>query len=450
MIKLATLAAILLAAIGLIGLSPAYAAMQQPIQPQQGPQAAQDICLARWVWNEDDPTDPFWEAPFSALGGLDLRTRPQRIAKGGIPGGWGLFTYDQPMGATGMHCLGNDLDAPMTTPQVNTIADLIGLASDSLHANTMRGVIAEILIDQADPTGNSRWKPIQITRQGASIVLPGYGEIYHEPYSENSKAMQNTLDVRWADYRRNRARGLPMPMLQKWTGADSRRLFGREPTADDLARLLPPEYRNDGSQRPTTTLTDTFTDTASTALDSHTPTPSGGFTWATPTNGFTVNGSNQITPDADSDNTGRTSASLSSADHYTQVDVTVNDAGGRNYAGPAVRYAAAAETFYMFRIHVNAGSWANQIRRTEAGSSTVILSSTTTNYDATTVTAKLDISGSTLDALVNGSSLGIGGTDTVITGNLQVGITGRQNNNTLDNFEASDGITAARRVIRIS
>jgi hypothetical protein len=427
---------------------PAYVAYPPAIDQQV---TAQDLCFARWVWNDEDPNDPYWEAPFHAIGALDLRSIPQMSQAGGKPEGWGLFSYDQPMESTGMHCLGGNLDTAMTPAQINTLAIILGKQMGDFKARNMRGLIKELLTEAGDPRGQSFWKPATISKKdGFHVLLGGYGTIIDEPFSLRHPAFQPTINVRWADYRRNRVRGLPVEMLQKWTGADAVTLFGRNPTQHDLDLLLPPEYRGDGSRKPSTSISDTFTDTNGTALDSHTPTPSGGYTWTTPTNGYTINASGQIHPDADDDNTAKASTSLSSADHYSQVDVTVTSGSGRKYGGPAIRYAAAAETFYMFRIHVNDSSWANQIRKTEAGVSTVILSSTSTNYNATTVTAYLEVVGSTLDAKVDDVSLGIGGTDTAITGNLQVGLTGRATTTLEDNFMAADfAAPAARRIIRI-
>lgn len=134
----------------------------------------EDVCLARWEWYTGDPNGPYWRGPFmrNLTGSLDLRSIPQMGTPGPIARGWGLFAYDQPMGWTGMHCMGGDLDAAISKTQADTIALVLDKSMDSIEARTMRGLIEEVFTSDADPTGERFARPMR-----DDIYLGGYGWI---------------------------------------------------------------------------------------------------------------------------------------------------------------------------------------------------------------------------------------------------------------------------------
>src|SRR5680860_930000 len=325
----------------ILGLGVAFMVTAMPT-PAHAQGIGQDICLARWVWNTDDV--PYWEPPFSAnhIGTLDMRSLPEHAA-GPVALGWGLFSYDIPMGITTMHCLGGDLNSSMTTSQVNTLAVLLGLSMGDISARNMRGVIAELFLQQGDPTGVLRWKPLQTTRKGLVIHLGGYGQIYGEPFSETSRATQNTLDVRWADYRRAKAEGVPLPQLRRETGFSGFTIFGREPTPSDLNRLLPPEYRSDGHSCSNPSTCTTITESFNTA-DSDILGPD--LTW-TELGGTDIDIVGNHAEAASTEGYARAESALAGADMYGQALVTNLIDGTFRGPGPCVRYAAAADTAYF-------------------------------------------------------------------------------------------------------
>jgi hypothetical protein len=333
--------------------------------------------------------------------------------------------------------LGSDPAARMSASVRNSMADMLSLARRDLQdAPLFRVLLQDVLGRLADPSGVSSVKPIIMGRRGAALKLGEFG-FYTERFDTSHPNFQSRLDVHWADYRRMRSSGVAISDLRRWTGHEGLDLFGREPSSSDLDLLIPPEYRDDGYSRPSTTLVDDFTDTNGTALDDHTPS-GGGFTWATPTNGFTIQ-SNDALPDLVNTNTGRASASLSSADHFSEVSCTVAvPSNERFYAGPTIRYQSDAETFYYFRVHVNNFTWFNHMRKQVAGVDSDILGDTSTDYEDTAVDAYIEIVGSTLDVKVDSVSLGIGGTDTSITGNLLIGMIGRASTSVFHSFNGAD------------
>lgn len=432
-----------------LGLIAGYA----PNTAQAQAPEAQDVCIARWEWHDQgqDAEAPYWSAPFPAsrLGNLDLRSITEQGTAGGL-GGWGIFTYDQPMGSTGMHCLGGDMDAPMTEPQAGTIAIMLGLDARDFAARDMRGIIAEILLEQGDPTGQDRWKPIQTTRRGATIHLGGYGQIYGEPFSANSQATQNTLDIRWADYRRQKDAGVPLEQLQAQTGFDGFRIFGREPTPADIIRLLPPESRSDGHRCGAdeigrcTTISDSF-DTA----DSDTLGP--GLTWtelAATDIDIVSNAAETVT------NSGyaRAESDLAGSDMYAEATTQNSVSTSNRGAGPCIRYATAADTAYWLRgIGTSFQDYRIQSRVAAVNTEISMIDGFT---DAQPGLLRIEVVGSNLEIFYEGVSRDTV-TSTTITGNTRAGICSLHNGANrarFSDFEAGDigAPPGTRRVIRVN
>lgn len=448
MIRLITLASILVAVVAFM-----VTTLPAPVQAQ-AETAAQDLCLARWAWNTDDVPDgePYWEPPHqdvgNALGVLDFRSILDKGA-GPVATGWGLFSYDAPMGSTGMHCLGANLDTPKTVAQINTLATLLGVPPGQLRSRNMRNVIVELYQDHGDPTGLTRWKPMQSTRGGLVINLGGYSQIYGEPFSAGNRAFQNTLDIRWADYRRAKAEGAKLKDLRRQTGFDSFRIFGRAPTKADLDKLLPPEHRKDGYSCHKIELCTTITESFNTA-DSDTLGPD--LTW-TELSGTDIDVVSNRANSESSSGYARASTALAGSDMYAQALVTNTVSGTDRGASGCVRYAAAADTAY-FGMGSRSGSgtyssYAISIRTAGVNSFTA----ETGGYsDAIPGVIQTEVVGSTINVYYAGA-LRTTLSDSSITGNTQAGICGRHTGGDRlqwDDFEAADLAVAARRIIRIN
>jgi hypothetical protein len=416
----------------------------------QAPEA-QDVCLARWVWNDqgENATSPFWEPPFrdNHLGTLNLRAVSDK-GPGPTSTGWGLFSYDQPMGSTGMHCLGGDLDAPMTASQADTLALLLELEIGDIRARDMRNIIAELFLSHGDPTGQTRWKPVQTTRKGLIINLGGFGQIYGERFSETSRATQNTLDVRVADYRRLISEGMPLSQLQAQTGFDGFRIFGREPTSADLDRLLPPERRGDGYRCGDIERCTVFTESFNTA-DSDILGPD--LTW-TELGGTDIDIVSNRAHSVTSTGFARAEHDLAGADMYAQSNAFNTTSGLVRGPGSCVRYSAAADTAYYAQGNNNgSGSFVSYdiVERTAGTIAFIAFADGFTDADGGVI--RTEITGSTIDVYYNGA-LRVSTTDASITGNTRGGICGRHtgvDRMEWDNFEVGDLGAVARRVIRV-
>ena len=427
-------------------------------------QLAQDLCLARWEWISDKEQGDFWRGPFpdNLLGVLDLRSLPQQGSLGPIADGWGLFSYAQPMGSTGMICYGNDLDVGISTAQADTLALVLGKNIGDFRSRTPRSLIREILVIHADPTGQNFWKPLWSNPQkNQKIALGGFGLIYDQPIDESSVAFQKTLEIIQSDYRRLKAEGMDLTTLQKTTGFHCLDFFKRDCLQGDLDKLLPSEFRSDGFLKPSTTIGDTFVEaTTNTNLESHTPTgPNAGTGWAlmkAAAGEFLVLESSDKVSNvviANNNIRSRMTDDLSSADHSAQATVTIAVNG--THGGVSVRCSAAADTCYFGRGKTNGIDIIDyQIFKVVTGTETELVTVTGLTDIRSNNIMKLEVSGSDLELFaIDGATSRLTVSDTFITENFQGGLYGRANGTSRaswDDFEAADlgaAPTASRVVI---
>lgn len=129
----------------------------------------------------------------------------------------------------------------------------------------------------------------------------------------------------------------------------------------------------------------------------------------------------------------RHTTELDSDDQYAQLDFVTADVSA-TLIGPAVRFAAAAETFYGGIIR-EMGSL-RAIVKVVSGTQTVLDSDAAGSGPPQLIRVQFD--GSNYEMFDDGVS-SFSGTDTSITGNLQVGVIGHSvANGNADNFEAAD------------
>lgn len=127
---------------------------------------------------------------------------------------------------------------------------------------------------------------------------------------------------------------------------------------------------------------------------------------------------------------------LDSDDHYSQIDFTGQGSSTNGYMGPAVRFAAAAETYYG--AYSRAGSSLRVLRKVVAGTVTDLASSG--GGGGPTRQLRLEVNGSDLEFYDNGT-LALSVTDTSIIGNLRAGVMAHATAGgsiTGDNFRAGD------------
>lgn len=412
---------------------------------------AQDLCLARWEWVADDTGFEAWTPPFNInnLGMVDLRSQTEKAIPGPGTGGWGLFSYDHAMGSTGMSCYGANLDRALTAAQVNTLALVVGLQMGDLTATNMRQAITQLKVNYGDPTGATQWKPARMSKDGLNIQLGGFGTIYTEPLNKSSISFRNTLNVRFADYRRRKASGEALESLRRWTGADMLRLYSRYDPALE-SDLIPPEYLNDGSVRPGTTYTDAFTDSDSTSLDAHTSDDGGSWTEIIGT-GLDIQSNQGHASDAAED-AGRLDLDLSSDAMSTQAYTDIsNDTSNDPKSGVTARNAAAAVTFVVGEARQST-TFAFRIYEFVAGTPS-LLNTCADTPAPTDGTMLLDVDGAD-NVTLYWDAVSKCTTSTSVTGNVRGGIykTSSISRTTLfDDLVVTDGISAggARRIIAI-
>lgn len=355
--------------------------------------------------------------------------------------------------------LGTNPDVRIGRTLRNDLERALGFAVDSLPDVAVGPLIAHhVLGDRADAAGTARAKPLRGSVQRPFRFL-AHGEaatheLVNETFNSSHSNLQPTLDVRWVDYRAQKAAGTPLDVLQRWTGYDAWALLGtRNLTISDLAKLLPPECIDDGWAIPRSALGDTFVEGSDTDLENHTPTGANAGTGWTEVSGgasgIVVNATNDRAQGGIPTSFYIMDDELSTDDHSCQglLSMDVDGAWTTRFVAIVVRGSNSAFTCYLagfdrgsgvvgnYRIYYVATGTYNQV-------ATVGSSDTTSNN-----TCKLEDSASALELFApNGTSSVLTGTDTNITAVKRIGVamdhTGADRTH-VDTLVATDLVVAA-------
>ena len=131
--------------------------------------------LGPWIWSPIGPGGGRWTFPDGTLSVIDLRSIPQMSQKGGAALGRGLFITDIPVTLPGYVLLSQSFDDELT-PAISGIIE--GAWGISLQAHTSRGTIWEMLVEEGDPTGETRWMPLRPEVDGKLVInLDGYSPV---------------------------------------------------------------------------------------------------------------------------------------------------------------------------------------------------------------------------------------------------------------------------------
>ena len=302
------------------------------------------LCLASWEWATEPDGESYWRAqrPDLLLGCFDLRSLPQCGSPGPTPQGYGLFVYHTDPGNIG-YSLGN-WNTTLSLVARRAIGTALGIGRDAITVDNPMAVLLQLLNRYADPTGATRWKPLRVSMRGGLKLAIG-GKAYTEPFSALHPAFANTIAVFQADYRRNKADGVPLGVLQKWTGSELLKLYGQI-TPELAEQILPSEHNKDGAAVPATVYTDDFNGANSDTMGVD-------LSWTELAGDWDIvsNEAQSITGDAG--NLARMNTALSSDDHYAQVDITATIAGSNDkLVGPVIRKDNTATlTFYYGRLN---------------------------------------------------------------------------------------------------
>jgi len=361
---------------------------------------------AQWEWFcEADKC--YWRSPHGTnTGVVDLRSSIQAGKKGGLPEGFGVFSYADPQTITGAEYLGTDS---------SVVADFIW---------------GKLTIE-ADPTGVTAPKPVT-GRFGKEVALYLGGEkLKSEEFTEAHK--QRTVDVFQHDYRQNVGM-YPKALLQKWVGAKMKEIYGE--MSNEKANLLVPVEHRKGVlwKKPETIIGDTFVDTNGVDLEAHTASgPNSGFSWSKLAGSSMEIQTNKVQRDTTTghgDRDYRADSDLSSDDMYCKA--TIGSTGTSFDVSVSTRFSSSARTHYQTE-------WGNGFRRISkfvAGTHTIMQSDGSSNSLGDILECRVDAS--IIQAYRNGSQVLTNQTDTAITGHLRAGLSIWHDNSTWDDWEAGD------------
>lgn len=365
--------------------------------------------LTSWEW-ADLRGEFGWRPPGPWIGGaLDLRPIPLQAQRGGIPG-YGIFAYSTPQTFPDSVDLGEDLDARLSGAARAALAARLGYTIPA--GATARTVIWDALTTEADPTGQTRAKPLR-GRMGRSVrAVVGRTIIREEPFDAAHRA--RAVAVFQADYRAARTQGRRAITLRKWTGATMQHLW-REQSEARAAELLPTEYRGDGWEAPQTTFTETWptnSSTISTGQDQPWNEDSGDAQVA----------SNRLTAVDTGVLVGRCTTDLSSDDHKHTATGNIIEAAATRLVTLGVRKIdSTTNTMYVvdvYRRTSGGGVYGRRIGKIVSGTFTELDGDSTDVGDGD-FTAWAQADGSAITGQVQAT--GYSATDTAITGNLQIG-----------------------------
>lgn len=304
---------------------------------------AQHVYFGQWVWRDDN-----WEAPVQGLphANFDFRS-VAACASPGFSAGHGLFVYPQLVSDPGLTYLG-ERNAPVGTARKTAIKTLLGLG-ENIVAATVGEMAAELLLQHAEPEWNLRWGRIR----GREWKLVCLGEVWKSAYWRDADPQWLLiLESLRANYQKVKAGvaqgGLPADYHRKFLQSQMERyqvVNYEDITQNSLETPLPhgtswteswPTVSSTISSGQDQVWTEVANDSAVTLIS-------------------LANRLSNVTTAADV--TARCETTLADDAHYCQAThrwAVVANAGA--YGGPMTRFAAAADTGYLYRYRTNAGS----------------------------------------------------------------------------------------------
>lgn len=393
---------------------------------------ATHVYLARWVWNA---TEVRWESPLRAqcIGALDLRSNTQCGTIGGT-GAWGMFAYPSTVSVSGSTYLGSDF-GNLNTTRRNAINNNLGV---NLTANeSLDKVINKLLTLNGDVTGSAKWKPLRIGKTRAVDIRFAGQSIGIGTVQDDQAEFLASLGVRKADYARQKASGVPIEILRKWNGYDLIKYWGSRDSSK-LPNIVPPEFVNDGSDPPETTISDDF-NRANGGI---------GANWTNVVGTFNIS-SNQVVLSAAALAMCRHNTALSGDDHKASVSITAINTSNGAVGATARNSADASPNNDCYLVRAAYAGPNIEFSKVVNGGVTALDSSQAITVSVPD-TIEIEVNNSSMISRFNGA-LHHNFTDTSITGELRCGIHLRRTSDALDDFSAEDlAVAAARRIFLIS
>lgn len=129
--------------------------------------------IGKWLWSGRE-----WYSPPGSLGSIDLRSLPECAQNGGkIPAseyGYGIFFSKEKLGVD-YYFLGTDFNSSIPLNVKTFLQQKWGI---SLEAYSNNGTLWELFVEEGDPTGETRWKPLQPKQDGTlEILINGFSPV---------------------------------------------------------------------------------------------------------------------------------------------------------------------------------------------------------------------------------------------------------------------------------
>lgn len=408
------------------------------------------VYVGSWEWYIDEgDSEGYWAAPIfdSVLGILDLRSITDMGQKGRFEGDsicCGVFVYDRPILSSD---LGLDLELIFQGGFVNPdikdvlITKLDFVDSFSPFSSTFEDMLWEIFTVHSDSTGLTGPKPIIPERDlGLRLYLYGIsvdGRAIKEKIivPEVSEEWQYIVKGIQEDYRELRE-SLTNEKLGMWLSLQSDKY-----NIGNYESFKPEEFRDDGivSVEPKTTIQDDFNRGDGSLNNSEATIDSvgQGWTWSVLVASINISSNIVVGVSAGVDTVARAEEALSSADHFSQVDI-VSMGASSLVNGPGVRIHESDITLYSAWSRPNT-SVSHRFEKFVTGTRSELTGANESPAPTFPGEAKFDIEGTTLTYFYEDVQK-IQITDSSISGNLYTGLTLRGSATSSDNFMASDGL----------
>lgn len=383
--------------------------------------------VGSWVWQSD-----MWTAPDPFISSFDLRSLPAQSVAGrdGEISCCAIFVTDSPSNQD-WRLLGTSAN-PETPIDPKILDELaVQLAISPLTANTLQGVLYELVISKADPLGVSAWKPVKADSE--RIVKFSIADLeYERPATDGSIEWSNTVAIERETYAKAREESLAK--------SDDHYLK----VLDALADKYDVDYRtflgglpDEGTKPHETAHFEDWDGCTTLSTD---------LTWdenfdGTDWNCDTVETNQAHILGAVGVDGAKADHNLSTTDQQGALTIVDWTVGSGNLNGGVIcrKEDNTTATYYIARGWVSGGTQYDISKRI-AGATTMLAAYFVLPVDGDSIVLRLD--GSVLSLFVNGT-LRIETTDTAITLGLQCGIFtqstgGAANEIDVDNWSAQD------------
>lgn len=363
------------------------------------------------AWIRDDDGNGHWAARDGVRGWLDMRPLPDQSLAGEYgerPFVFVIYEDDaKPSDAFHVLSVGDPRESRPSGKSLDAWESLLGYRPRGV---TLSDWLFDHLTLGADPAGLERAKPILPGVDRWLRLIVAGEELASHKHHWGDKYTSRVADVLKADFRQRFAIDAIHARKSLDYDCEKLRLLGK----DDWQALVPSDLLSSvaGRLKHETSFTESWP-TDSTTLSTGQDQP-----WTEVLNDLEVFGGELRGVSGNTEKRARCETVLSGADHYCQAQVITTAASTSRSNRVDVRFDAAADTSYSYRVRGSSGG--ESIEKCVTGTFTVLASGARVNA---LETIYLEASGSTLTSKYAGS-LALSTTDTSITGGVRIGCGG--------------------------